>query len=244
MSDAGEEERGFTEQRVGFRKTSLVDYPSKVASALFFTGCNFRCPWCHNRDLALGTADDLLPLTACLETIEGRRHLIQGVAISGGEPLLFGEIESVIGRLHDMGLQVKLDTNGSLPDRLVKLLAEPKFRPDYIALDLKTGAAGYPSLAAAIGNDPFPAVAESLRLLAGQGIPFEVRSVICPGFFDEDTVAELAHLVPDGIPWFFTPFEPGNCLDPAWNEVPSPSLATVKTIAETALRFGKNASVR
>ena len=244
MSDAGEEERGFTEQLVGFRKTSLVDYPAKVASVLFFPNCNFRCPWCHNRDLVLGTADDLLPLTLCLETIERRRHLIQGVAISGGEPLLYEDIESVIGCVHDMGLSVKLDTNGSLPERLEKLFTEPGFQPDYIAIDLKTGAAGYPSLAASIGKDFFPAISESLRLLTGLGIPFEVRSVICPGFFGEDTVVELAPYVPRDIPWFFTPFAPGNCLDPAWNEVRSPSLAEVKAIAEIALRFGKKAFIR
>ncbi|HWR11095.1 MAG TPA: anaerobic ribonucleoside-triphosphate reductase activating protein [Rectinemataceae bacterium] len=232
------------DQHVGFRKTSLVDYPAKVTSALFFTGCNFRCPWCHNRELALGIAEDLPLLDECLAAIERRKERIQGVVISGGEPLLYGNIGSVIGRIHDMGLPVKLDTNGSLPGRLETLLAEERSRPDYVALDLKTGAMGYQRLAPTGRGDPFLAILQSLRLLAERGIPFEARSVVCPGFFDADTVEELAPLLSADIPWFFAPFAPGNCLDPAWNDVSPPAPAEVRALAEAARRLGKNALIR
>jgi len=231
-------------QHVGFRKTSLVDYPAKVASVLFFTGCNLRCPWCHNRELVLGIAEDLPLLDECLEAIERRKERIQGVVISGGEPLLYGNIGSVIGRIHDMGLPVKLDTNGSLPGSLEILLAGESTRPDYVALDLKTSATGYKRLTPAGGGDPFPAILRSLRLLAERGIPFEARSVICPGFFDADTVEELAPLLSAGVPWFFAPFAPGNCLDPAWNDVSPPAPDNVRALAEAARRLGKCALIR
>ncbi|MDI9427094.1 MAG: anaerobic ribonucleoside-triphosphate reductase activating protein, partial [Spirochaetota bacterium] len=126
--------------RVGFRKTSLLDYPARLASVIFFTGCNFRCPWCHNRELVLGEADDLLALNECLSIIEKRKHLVQGVVLTGGEPLLQGIISELIAQIHELGLLVKLDTNGSLPEKLATLIEDPRTRPDYVALDLKTDA--------------------------------------------------------------------------------------------------------
>jgi pyruvate formate lyase activating enzyme len=235
---------------VGFRKTSLVDYPGVVASVVFFPGCNLRCPWCHNRELLLGTAEDLVPLDHCLAEIGRRRRLVSGVAITGGEPLLRGEVGEVIRRVHDMGLRVKLDTNGTLPNRLGALLGDPETRPDYIAVDLKTGSARYRELAAqAAGGcaddcDPFPVVVESLRLAVGARLPFEARSVVCPGFFDEGTATELSALVPDGVPWYFSAFEPGNCLDPAWNDRKPPSAEFLRSLVALARGLGKNAAVR
>ncbi|HAL93971.1 MAG TPA: hypothetical protein DCP56_04330, partial [Spirochaetaceae bacterium] len=87
--------------RVGFRKTSLLDYPARLASVIFFTGCNFRCPWCHNRELVLGEADDLLALDECLSIIEKRKHLVQGVVLTGGEPLLQRIISELIAQIHE-----------------------------------------------------------------------------------------------------------------------------------------------
>jgi pyruvate formate lyase activating enzyme len=235
---------------VGFRKTSLVDYPGAVASVVFFPGCNLRCPWCHNRELVLGTAEGLVPLDLCLAEIDRRKRLVSGVVITGGEPLLRAEVGEAIRRVHGMGLKVKLDTNGTLPNRLGALLGDPETRPDYLALDLKTGSARYRELAAqaagscAYGLDPFPAVVESLRLAVAAGLPFEARSVGCPGFFDEGTVDELSALVPDGIPWYFSAFAPGNCLDPAWNEAEPPSPEFMHSLVALAKGLGKNAAER
>jgi pyruvate formate lyase activating enzyme len=235
---------------VGFRKTSLVDYPGAVASVIFFPGCNLRCPWCHNRELLLGTAEGLVSLNQCLAEIDRRRRLVSGVVITGGEALLREGVGEVIRRVHGMGLRVKLDTNGSFPNRLGALLDDPETRPDYLALDLKTGSARYRELAAqaeescAEDRDPFPSVAESLRLAVAAGLPFEVRSLVCPGFFDEGTVAELAALIPDGIPWYFSAFAPGNCLDPAWNDRKPPSAEFLGSLVALARGLGKNAAAR
>lgn len=244
MPETAPAELGLARLPVGFRKTSLVDYPAKVASVLFFPGCNFRCPWCHNPELVLGGKEDLFPLDACMAEIGRRRSLIQGVAITGGEPLLREDLGEVIRRLHAMGLAVKLDTNGSLPERLATLLASPETRPNYLALDLKTGSAGYQGLAEFPGAEPFPAVRASLRLVVGAGIPFELRTVVAPGYMDETIVAELAAIVPEDAPWFFSPFAPGNCLNPAWDDISPPAGEFVSALVRRARALGKNAMER
>lgn len=231
--------------RVGLRKTSLVDYPGKVASVLFFPGCSLHCPWCHNPELVgpdSGAAADLAPLEDCLEEIGRRARLIGGVVFTGGEALLSPALPVAIARVHGLGLSAKLDTNGTLPERLAQLLRDPATRPDYVALDLKTGSAGYAKLGE--GSDPFSPVVRSLELLRSADLAFELRSVVVPGFMDAQTLAQLAAFVPSGVPWRFSAFRPGNCLDPAWNSVSAPSEAEVEAFAAEARRLGKAASIR
>lgn len=248
--------------KVGFRKTSLIDYPGRIASVVFFPGCNFRCPWCHNRELVLGNADDLSGLGECLSAIKKRSHVIQGVVLTGGEPLLRDRLGDVIRYIHDLGLPVKLDTNGSFPKELAILNGGAATRPDYVAVDLKTRPERYAELApdfhiSAIGDDretrrpagpPVPsqsiadlffAVADTLTALIRSNQQFEVRSVVAPGFFDEETVSALADFVPETTPWYFTAFAPGNCLDPEWNEVPPTADSLLDGCVRRAKELGK-----
>lgn len=232
--------------RVGFRKTSLLDYPARLASVIFFTGCNFCCPWCHNRELVLGEADDLLALNECLSIIEKRKHLVQGVVLTGGEPLLQGIISELIAQIHELGLLVKLDTNGSLPEKLATLIEDPRTRPDYVALDLKTDARRYNDLALASAQIKagqmslcFAGVIQSLKLLAGSREQFEVRSVVVPGYLDEPAVKALAALVPEETPWYFTAFAPGNCLDSRWNDILPPDTDYIDALVHLAEKLGR-----
>jgi pyruvate formate lyase activating enzyme len=236
---------------VGFRKTSLVDYPGFVSSVLFFPGCNFRCPWCHNPELVLqskAAEEEFFPIDACLDEISRRSHLIQAVVYTGGEALLSHELPRAIGRVRRLGLLIKLDTNGSLPDALAALLENADTKPDFISLDLKTGLKAYNNLSTR-GSFPgqhsvFDAIVKSLTLLADSKIEYELRTVVVPGFFDEKTLCELACVVPSDIPWFFSPFIPGNCLDPRFNEVAQPADIEIEHYAEIARQLGKNSKIR
>jgi pyruvate formate lyase activating enzyme len=130
MPEVSADSSQFKLNRVHLRKTTLVDYPGKVAAALFFPGCNLRCPWCHNRELVNREAENLVPLEAALSHLEKRRKLLGGVVLSGGEPLLFPGLGELIPLIKGLGLKVKLDTNGTLPQLLEKLLENEKTRPD------------------------------------------------------------------------------------------------------------------
>ena len=124
----------------GFIKTTLVNYPGKVAAALFLPGCDLRCPYCHNPELVLNTADDLVDIEEILAYLEKRRGLLQGVCISGGEPLVHEDLGELAKAIKDMGYLLKIDTNGTFPDRILSL------EPDFIAMDIKTVPEKYPML--------------------------------------------------------------------------------------------------
>jgi pyruvate formate lyase activating enzyme len=240
--------------RVVLRKTSLVDFPGTIAAALFFPLCNLRCPWCQNRELVLGGAEDsLIPLDGALSLIAKRRSLIGGVALSGGEPSLVEDLPLVIGEIRRMGFRIKLDTNGMAPAMLGKLLEGEAARPDYIAMDLKLAPRRYKELLPGASRkalpgtappfDPGAALGESAALLRASGVPHEFRSLALPGgFFGPGDLASLAPLAA-GSPWYLRPFMPGNCLDPAWNSLPSPGEGELRRLGEIARSLGARISL-
>ena len=118
----------------GLQKMTLLDYPGRVACTVFLPGCNFRCPFCHNAPLVLGPGERL-DEQALFAFLEKRRGLLDGVAVTGGEPLLQPELETFLRRIKALGYPIKLDTNGSFPDRLRGLLEEGLV--DYVAMDIK-----------------------------------------------------------------------------------------------------------
>jgi len=208
---------------VAFRKTSLVDFPGRVAAVFFFPGCSLRCPWCQNRDLVLGGGADLIPLEEAFSHVEKRRKVLGGVVLSGGEPTLRPDLPQIIERLKALGLPVKLDTNGMAPAVLSKLFENPNTRPDYVALDLKLATERYGCLRPGCPPEQARQFAANLResaaLISSSGVPHEYRSLVLPeNFFGPADVEALAPLV-DGSPWHFRLFRPGSCLDPAWNAV-------------------------
>jgi pyruvate formate lyase activating enzyme len=215
--------------RVAFRKTSLVDYPGKVASVIFFQGCNLRCPWCYNGELVLGTAQGLITLDEAFVHIEKRRLVLGGVVLSGGEPTLQKELGAIIQRLIALGLAVKLDTNGLLPDKLETILGSPKTRPQFIAMDVKTAPERYARLTPAFARltptaDVRPQVVQNIAarvrksaaLIRESGIPYEFRSLELPhGYLsaeDWEAMRETA-----GGKLSVRAFHGGSCLDDAWN---------------------------
>jgi pyruvate formate lyase activating enzyme len=227
--------------KLALRKTSLVDYPGKVAAVFFFPGCNLRCPWCHNRELLEGPPEGLTPLEEALEHLKKRRSVLGGVVISGGEPTIYKGIFALIRAIKDLGLPVKLDTNGMASVVLEELLKHTETRPDYIALDLKLAPGRYGILTPGPGlRDPGGELEKSAALIRASGINREFRTLVFPrGFITEEDIRRLAPLA-DGSPWYFRPFRPGNCLDPAWNGFTAPDLREVSALADTARSLGKN----
>lgn len=223
--------------RIGLRKTSLVDFPGRVAAVLFTPGCNFRCPYCHNASLVLGRDeegalqddtgpdDGLIDLEEAARIVEGRAGRISGVVLSGGEPLLHPELPELAARFRGKGLAVKIDTNGSLPDRITSMGA------DYVALDLKTVPELYPRLAPGL-DGVADKVLESLETLRRSGADFEIRITCAPGFAGPDEAGRLASILEPGDRVVLQAFRPGGCLDQAWDaEVPWPEPAMTAMLA-------------
>ncbi|MDR2485270.1 MAG: anaerobic ribonucleoside-triphosphate reductase activating protein [Treponema sp.] len=228
--------------KISLRKTSLVDYPGKIAGALFFPGCNLRCPWCHNRELVLfdrKQMDKLVAIDDVLRYLEKRRPVLGGVVLSGGESTLYRELPSLIRRIKKLGLSVKIDTNGMNPGMLEQLVHDRDTMPDYIALDLKVAPRRYALLALHNPGDPAKKLEESAALIRSSPVPHEFRTLVFPReFITPLDIESLAPLV-DDAPWYFRLFRPGNCLDPAWDNLEPAELTAAQALAERAQALGK-----
>ena len=215
-------------QPVGFQKTSLIDYPGRLASIIFFPFCNMRCPWCHNGDLILGRnregGEGLTTLDEALSHIAKRRTVLGGVVLSGGEATLYTHVAELISHIKRLGLEVKLDTNGSAPAILEKLLSSRKTAPDYIAMDLKIAPARYRELLPKTANAENPlkneiagSLERSAAIIRASGVEHEFRSLRLPQpYFTEADMDALRPLAGNSA-WNFRELVRGNCLDPSWN---------------------------
>jgi len=197
---------------VAYIKTSLIDFPGRVAAVLFLPGCNFRCPYCHNAEIVDRgrAAPGLVPMEEFLAVLDKRKGLVSGVVISGGEPLLYEEAPAIAAAIRERGLAVKLDTNGSFPERIAPV------SPDFVALDLKTSSSRYGLVAPGL-PDAGDRLLRSLAYLRGSGIPFELRITCAPGVVGAPEIEDVAGLLEPGDDVFLQQFRPGGCLDPAWD---------------------------
>ena len=159
----------------GLQKMTLLDYPGKVACTVFLQGCNFRCPFCHNSDLLSGKGPEGMSDGELLAFLQKRQGLLDGVCITGGEPTLQPELESLIARIKALGFAVKLDTNGSRPE-VLKSLVEKKLL-DYVAMDIKNCPNDDPETAG-IKPELFEAVEQSARFLLAGNVDYEFRTTV------------------------------------------------------------------
>lgn len=174
----------------GLQKTTLLDYPGLVACTVFTGGCNFRCPFCHNASLLReGQAFDEEQFFAFLDK---RKGILDGVCVSGGEPLLQPDMAAFLSKIKQRGFSVKLDTNGSFPDRLMALCGEGLV--DYVAMDIKNSRAKYVSTAmcdAAL----LPKVEQSVAFLLKGNLPFEFRTTVAFGLHTPQDMREIGQWI-------------------------------------------------
>ena len=173
----------------GLQKTTLLDYPEKLACTVFTGGCNFRCPFCHNASLVLNSgAVEEIPEEEFFSYIEKRKGMLDGVCITGGEPLLCPDIVDFIKKIRSFGLLVKLDTNGSLPDKLEYLLDEGLV--DYVAMDIKNSSEKY---ALTAGLQKFPdEIERSIDLIIKKAPDYEFRTTVVRELHDMQDIVKIA----------------------------------------------------
>ena len=159
----------------GLQKMTLLDYPGKIACTVFLGGCNFRCPFCHNSELFMGKPEKLMEDEEFFKFLQSRKGLLDGVCVSGGEPTLYKDLPAFIARIKELGYLVKLDTNGSRPEVVKKLVEENLV--DYIAMDVKNSPAMYAQTVGLETMDLAP-IEESLRLLINGNVDYELRTTL------------------------------------------------------------------
>ena len=191
----------------GLQKLTLLDFPGHVACTVFLQGCNFRCPFCHNASLVLGT--DVISEDEVLRFLKKRQGLLDGVAITGGEPLLSKGLDALLEKIKALGYRVKLDTNGSFPDRLRHLIDRQLV--DYVAMDIKNSREKYALTAGADGM--LPAVEESVSLLLQGLVPYEFRTTVVDELHEPEDFSAIGRWLFGAQAYFLQAFvESGNLL--------------------------------
>lgn len=227
------------EEKIGtLIKTSLVDFPGTVCTAVFLKHCNLRCPYCYNGQLVTEKNDtNLSTLQEIKEHLLKRKKIINALTVSGGEPLLNPNTEKIISFAKEQGYRVKLDTNGTQPALLKKITENPQTRPDFLAMDIKTSPKKYHSLLNARNltdkTDYETVLKESIEILKTYSPEkTEFRTVLVPTLVQEEDIKNIATLLPGTAQWKFAPFNPGNCLEPLYNALaPYPPTEAKKLIA-------------
>lgn len=230
---------GGTEMRLGgLQKLTLLDFPGHVACTVFTQGCNFRCPFCHNTPLVTGTEDPEYPLEDFFRFLETRQGILDGVAITGGEPLLHRDIGGFMRRIRDLGFAVKLDTNGAFPDLLRQLIEEGLV--DYVAMDIKNSPEKYERTAGVSGI--FPAVQKSAALLMKNRVAYEFRTTLVDELHEPEDFEAIGKWLQGTENYFIQHFvDSGNILTAGMHEASSEKTmrclaAARKYLPEAALR--------
>ncbi len=192
----------------GYQKVTLLDFPGLVACTVFLGGCNLRCPFCHNAGLVRTPWAEANAYDEVMDYLTKRKSILQGVCITGGEPLLQPDLPELLREIKDMGYAVKLDTNGSLPKQLARALSTGYV--DYVAMDIKHAPDAYSK---ATGCDlEFAHFEESIRLIKESGLSYEFRTTAVKGIHTLEDIEAIAAYLGDE-PYFIQKFvDSGNLL--------------------------------
>jgi pyruvate formate lyase activating enzyme len=172
----------------GLQKMTLLDYPGKIACTVFLGGCNFRCPFCHNSELFMGTPQKLMEDEEFFAFLKTRKGLLDGVCVSGGEPTLHKNLPEFLAKIKELGFLVKLDTNGYRPEILKELVNRGLV--DYVAMDVKNSPAMY---AQTVGLEKLELthIEESLRFLIGGNVPYELRTTLVSQLHTASSIQDM-----------------------------------------------------
>lgn len=226
----------------GIHKTSLVDFPGEVCSTIFFGGCNFRCPWCHNADLVLRpSALPEIPPEDVLAFLDRRKSFIRAVCLTGGEPTLARDVEDLICQLKGSGFKVKIDTNGTRPAVLAGLLEKGLL--DYVAMDVKGPPEKYHLLTGVKAD--LGAIEESIALLKDSRVAYEFRTTVVPGLLLEEDLLALGYMLRGAKRYVLQAFRPADSvIDGYYRDIPPCSEATLKKAAAKLAPFFGQVEIR
>lgn len=186
----------------GFQKTSLLDYPDRISAIVWTSGCNFRCPFCYNKKLALGTSE-LFPEEEILSFLSKRKAMLEGVVISGGEPLLHDDLIDFVRKIKNLRLLVKIDTNGAFPDQLNELLDQQLV--DYVAMDVKAPQKKYQQLTDV--KIDVSKIEATIDIIRAKAPAYEFKTTFVPGLLWDKNIIEIAHWLNGADSYFLQQFK-------------------------------------
>ena len=229
----------------GLQKMTLLDFPGRVACTVFLGGCDFRCPFCHNSDLLDMNAEPLMDDVELLKFLKTRRGLLDGVAFTGGEPLLRPDIADLFRKVKALGYPIKLDTNGTHPE-VLRALAEEGL-VDYVAMDVKNSRERY---AETVGRcrpgdsfeDSLERIERSIAFLLEGRVPYEFRTTVVREFHDDDSFRGISEMIRGADQYFLQCFTDRDSV--LMSGLSAPSREEMERYAEIVRPFVGSVSIR
>ncbi|RME09136.1 MAG: anaerobic ribonucleoside-triphosphate reductase activating protein [Aquificota bacterium] len=199
----------------GFQRFTLIDFPGRPACIVFTQGCNFRCGYCYNVELVLPEKFvPVIPSEEVFSFLKERRGLLEGVVITGGEPTIQKGLEEFAERVKDMGYAIKLDTNGSQPHVLKRLLERGLV--DYVAMDVKAPPYKYQEVCGV--EVDVDRILESIELIKASGVDYEFRTTVVKEQLNGEDILKIAELLRGSKRYYLQRFIPGKTLDPSFSQ--------------------------
>jgi len=233
----------------GFQKSSLIDYPEKISAIIFTQGCNFKCPYCHNPELINKKNDSPNPSSIqtknigaehILEFLDSRKGKLDGVVITGGEPTLHKDLPEFIEKIKELGFCVKLDTNGTNPKMLKKLLDEKLI--DYVAMDIKAPIEKYEEVVCAKINTE--KVLKNIEILKKSHIDYEFRTTVVKSQLSADDFEKIGEMISGAEKYYLQRFMPTKTLDESFMQKTTYSDKEFEQITENLQKFVNKVEVR
>ena len=224
----------------GIQKLSLIDFPGHVASIVFVQGCNFKCGYCQNPELIALGREPGFPEAELFDYLTLRKDMIEGVVVTGGEPVIHKDLPEFLKRIKDMGFKVKLDTNGSDPDMIEHLLREHLL--DYIAVDLKTSPHKYNTLTDVKNIEEL--IQKTIRWTMLSTVPYEFRTTCVPGVVDEEDIITIGRLVRGARRFCLQQYRPLVTYDPSFRDIKPYDPDTLRKFQNTLSHFVKEVVIR
>lgn len=207
-------------------KTTTVDFPSILSASVFLKGCNLRCPYCYNKALVTDNLpeEEGVSFDEIINHLKKRQNVLKGFVISGGEALLSPYLVPLIKEARNLGYKIKIDTNGTLPFLLEKLINNQELCPDFVAMDIKTSLEKTGLLMPFADNDQIEktkdAIKQSINIISKLSPEKrEFRTVLVPPLIDKNDIEKIAALLPKDASWQFAQFRNENCIDSTYNEI-------------------------
>ena len=219
----------------GWEKLSLVDYDDNLTTTLFSSGCNFRCPFCHNKDLVLGKDLYEIPWEEIYSFLIKRKGMLNAVCVSGGEPTLLPDLEDKLKQIKELGYKVKLDSNGYNPSILKKLAK--KGLVDYFAMDIKGSLDKYPEITGVAHLDT-SRIKESIDFIMSSGIPYEFRTTVMEEYHDEEEMKKIGELIKGANRYFIQMYiDSPNCIKGGFHTIGKEKADILKEVIKPYVKY-------
>jgi len=224
----------------GLQKTSLLDYPDTLSAIIWTAGCNFRCPFCYNKKLVLGKTE-IISEETILSFLEKRRDVLEGLSISGGEPLLQEDIVDFTEKVKKLNYLIKIDTNGAFPEKLKELI--DKKLVDYVSMDVKAPKKKYAQLAGV--KIDISKIEQSIDLIKNEAPDYEFKTTIVPGMLDKKDIVEIAKWLEGSKQFYLQQFKSDSPLvSSKLNDIVPYSKEKLSEMLHEIKPFFKNCSLR